>query len=110
MTCRLRAGAALAPFAAADIELSVDAMLPALTEAKVSSLLASGPKERPPRCPQRRQERRARRDSEGPLATLPPASKELISNVHVLFRPLVPAQMAAEVQSALMSVESWQKY
>ena len=58
MTYWLRAGAALAAFAAADIELSVDAMLPALTEAKASSLLARGPKERPPHCPHRRQERR----------------------------------------------------
>ncbi len=70
MTCWLRAGAALAAFAAADIELSVDAMLPALTEAKASSLLASGPKERPPRCPQRFQERRERAISEDSLPRL----------------------------------------
>ena len=69
-TCRLRAGAAPAAFAAAGIELSVGAMLPALTEAEASSLLASGLIQRPPRCPERRQERRAWRDSEDSLARL----------------------------------------
>ena len=69
-TCRLRAGAALAAFAAAGIELSVGAMLPALTEAEASSLLASGLIQRPPRCPERSQERRAWRDSEDSLARL----------------------------------------
>ena len=57
-TCRPRAGAALAAFAAAGIELSVGALLPALTEAKASSLPASGPKERPPGRHGRRREAR----------------------------------------------------
>ena len=76
-TCRLRAGAALAAFAAAGIELSVGAMLPALTEAEASSLLASGLIQRPPRCPERSQERRAWRDSEDSLARLQLATKEI---------------------------------
>ena len=76
-TCRLRAGAALAAFAAAGIELSVGAVLPALTEAKASSPLASGSIQRPPRCPERRQERRAWRDSEDSLARLQLATKEI---------------------------------
>ena len=46
-TCRLRAGTALVTFAAAGIELSVGAMLSALTQAKASSVPASGLKERP---------------------------------------------------------------
>ena len=57
-TCRLRAGTALAAFAAAGIELSVGALLPALTEVKASSLPASGPKERPPGRHGRRREAR----------------------------------------------------
>ena len=76
-TCRLRAGAAPAAFAAAGIELSVGAMLPALTEAEASSLLASGLIQRPPRCPERSQERRAWRDSEDSLARLQLATKEI---------------------------------
>ena len=76
-TCRLRAGAALAAFAAAGIELSVGAMLPALTEAEASSLLASGLIQRPPRCPERSQERRAWRDSEDSLARLQLDTKEI---------------------------------
>ena len=68
-TCRPRAGAALAAFAAAGIELSVGAMLPALTEAEASSLLAGGLIQRPPRCPQRRWEPRESSDGTGRLAS-----------------------------------------
>ena len=49
-----------------------------------------------------------RRREEGPTRGAGPAA--VISNVHVLFRPLVLAQMAVEVQSALMSVERTQKH
>ena len=88
-TCRLRAGAALAAFAAAGIELSVGAVLPALTEAKASSPLASGSIQRPPRCPERRQERRAWRDSEEPLAALHAGTKEIGLLVDYVFKKQV---------------------
>ena len=55
-------------------------------------------------------ERRASRGPDGKRRTALRKAFTEISNVHVLFRPLVLAQMAVEVQSALMSVERTQKH
>ena len=78
VTCRLRAAAALASFAAADIELSVDTMLPTLIEAEAWSVPTNGPRERPPRWPERRQERRERAISEDALPRLQLSNKEIL--------------------------------